>query len=138
MTVPGGGFHAIPAISSDDVGEITAQVVLRKDLGGKRIRLTGPEAFTFPEAAQRMAAVCGKDIKHMAIPLTAINMVSLLLLPFMPFVRYLYQSLKMLNNFPKDLADGVPNDHQYLREMFDYQPVTLDMEIKRKVSEGRI
>ncbi len=36
MAVPGGGINPIPAISSEDVGEITAQTVLRNDLSGKR------------------------------------------------------------------------------------------------------
>ncbi|MGD8536167.1 MAG: NAD(P)H-binding protein, partial [Candidatus Aminicenantes bacterium] len=59
MIAPGGGAKAIPCISSQDVGEIAAQAVLRSDLKGKRFRLTGPEAFTFPQAAQRMARISG-------------------------------------------------------------------------------
>ncbi len=138
MTVPGGGFNAIPSISAEDVGEITAQVALRNDLKGKRLKLTGPEAFTFPEVAKRISEISGKEIKHMAIPLVIINVVSFILLPFAPFVRYLYKSLKMLNNFPQDLASEVPKEHRLLRELFDYEPVTLEMEIRKRMKENKI
>ena len=38
MTVPCGGLNAFPTISPEDVGEITAQIVMRDDLNGKRIK----------------------------------------------------------------------------------------------------
>ncbi len=138
MTVPGGGLNAIPCISAEDVGEITAQAALRDDLNGKRIRLTGPEAFTFPEAAKRISLMSRKKIRHRAIPLPIINVVSFLLLPFTPFVRFLYKSLKLLNNFPPDLAENVTEDHKILRELFDYEPVTLEMEITRRVEKNEL
>ena len=138
MTVPGGGYRAIPSISAEDVGEITAQVALRNDLKGRRLKLTGPEALTFPDVAQRISEITGKNIKHMAIPLVIINSVSVLLMPFTPFVRYLYKSLKMLNNFPLDLSNDVPNQYQLLRDLFDYEPVTLDMEIRKRMNENRL
>ena len=136
MTVPGGGLNAFPTISPEDVGEITAQIVVRDDLNGKRIKLTGPKAYSFPEVAKIMSDISGKRIKHMTIPLFLINIISFLLLPFIPFVRYLYKSLKMLNNFPQDLAENVPEDHKLLRELFDYEPVTLEMEISRRINEN--
>ncbi|MBE9525202.1 MAG: NmrA family NAD(P)-binding protein, partial [Chloroflexi bacterium] len=136
MAVPGGGFNAFPTISPEDVGEITAQIVMRDDLNGKRIKLTGPKAYSFPEVAKLMTEISGKRIKHMTIPLFIINIVSILLLPFTPFIRYLYKSLKMLNNFPADLAENVPEDHKLLRELFDYEPVTLEMEINRRINEN--
>ena len=135
MVVPGGGLKAIPTISPEDVGEITAQIVLRKDLNGKRIKLTGPKAYSFPEAAKLMTEISGKKIKHISIPLMLFNMVSFILLPFAPFVRYLYKSLKLLNNFPQDLAEDVPNAHKILRDLFDYEPVTLEMEIRKRMTE---
>ncbi len=138
MIVPGGGFNAIPTISPEDVGELTAQIVLRNDLNGKRIKLTGPKAYSFPDAAKLMTEISGNKIKHIAIPLFLINVVSFILLPFSPFVRYLYKSLKLLNNFPKDLAEDVPNAHKLLRELFDYQPVTLEMEINRRINENNL
>jgi len=135
MAVPGGGLNAFPTISPEDVGELTAQIVLRNDLNGKRIKLTGPRAYSFPEVAKLMTEISGKRIKHMSIPLFLINFVSFILLPFTPFVRYLYKSLKMLNNFPKDLAENVPNEHKLLRELFNYEPVTLEMEIRKRINE---
>ncbi|MCF7823516.1 MAG: NAD(P)H-binding protein [Candidatus Marinimicrobia bacterium] len=138
MTVPGGGLKAIPCISADDVGEITAQTALRDDLSGQRLKLTGPEAFTFPKAAERISFISGKAIKHITIPLSVINLVSFCLIPFFPFVRFLYKSLKMLNNFPADLADNVPEDHKILRDLFNYEPVTLEMETTQRIKNGSL
>lgn len=138
MSVPGGGFKAIPSISAEDVGEIVAQVVIRNDLNGRRLRLTGPEGFNFPEVAKRISLISGKKIRHQAIPLFIINIVSFILFPFTPFVRFIYKSLKLLNNFPEDLAANIPEDHKILRKLFDYEPVTLDMEIKRRINENRL
>ncbi len=138
MTVPGGGRNAIPAISAEDIGEITAQTVLRNDLNKRRIKLTSPEAFSFPEVAMKISKISGKRIKHITIPLLMINIISFLLLPINPFLRFLYKSLKMLNNFPVDLAENVPNDYKLLREVFDYEPVTLDMEIKQRIKENKL
>ena len=135
MTVPGGGLNAIPTVSREDVGEITAQIVLRNDLNGRRIKLTGPKAYSFPEVAKLMTEISGKKIKHISIPLFLINIVSYILIPFAPFVRYLYKSLKLLNNFPKDIAENVPNEHKLLRELFDYEPVTLETEIRKRINE---
>lgn len=138
MIVPGGGLRAFPTISPEDVGEITAQTVMRNDLSKKRIKLTGPKAYSFPEVAGLMSTISGKEIKHMRIPLFLVNFVSFLILPFTPFVRFLYKSLKMLNNFPVDLAEGVPVDYEELMELFDYKSVTLEMEIERRIKEGKI
>ena len=138
MVVPGGGLKPFPTISPEDVGEITAQIVMRNDLDKKRIKLTGPKAYSFPEVAKLMSDISGRKIKHIKIPLFLINIVSFLLLPFTPFVRYLYKSLKMLNNFPADLAEDVPKNHNLLRKSFDYEPVTLEMEIIQRIKEKRL
>jgi uncharacterized protein YbjT (DUF2867 family) len=137
MIAPGGGAKAIPCISAQDVGEIAAQTVLRSDLKGKRFRLTGPEAFTFPQAAQRMARISGIPVRVVRIPLFIINIASIMTWPSHPFIRYVYWSLKLLNNFPQDLAEKVPTDHQLLLSTFDYIPITFDEEIhKRLMSAG--
>jgi len=138
MIVPGGGRNAIPSISAEDVGEIAAQTVMRNDLNKRRIRLTSPEAYSFPEVATKISDISEKKIKHVSIPLQMINIVSFLLLPINPFVRFLYKSLKMLNNFPVDLAENVPNDHKLLRDLFDYEPVSLEMEIKHRIKENKL
>ena len=44
----------------------------------------------------------------------------------------------MLNNFPSDLAENVPEDHKLLRELFDYEPVTLEMEINRRIKDNNL
>ncbi|TSA31986.1 MAG: hypothetical protein D4R64_16845 [Porphyromonadaceae bacterium] len=137
MAVPGGGLKAIPSISSEDVGEITAQTVLREDLNGQRIKLTGPEAFTFPQVAKLFSELSGQKVKHIKIPLFVFNILSLIILPFNPFVRFFYKSLKMLNNFPADMAEKVPEDHKLLRKLFDYEPVSLEMEIRQRIKENK-
>ncbi|MFH1319753.1 MAG: hypothetical protein ABII90_03755, partial [Bacteroidota bacterium] len=133
--VPGGGLRPIPTISAEDVGEITAQTAIREDLKGKRFKLTGPEAISFPEAAKRISEVTGKKIKHIQIPLFAFKIVSIITLPFNSFIRFLYWGIKMLNNFPSDLAEKVPEDHKYLLKIFSYTPITFDMEIRRRFNK---
>lgn len=135
MAVPGGGIKPIPAISPEDVGEIAAQTILRNDVGGKRFRLTGPEAISLPEAAERISAITKKQIKHIKIPLVAVKVVSIITLPFNPLIRFIYYALKVLNNFPSDLAKSVPEDHQILLKTFTYTPITFDMEIKNRFME---
>ena len=133
MIVPGGGNRAVPTISAHDVGEITAQTVLRNDLKGKRIRLTGPEALSFPEAARRITKVTGAPVRVIKIPLAIFKTASIIARPFYPFIRYVYWSLKLLNNFPQDLAKKVPVDHQFLLDTFDYTPTPFDVEIQKRM-----
>ena len=132
MAVPGGGLNPIPTISAEDVGEITAQTVIRNDLNGKRIRLTGPEALSMPLAAKKISDITNNRIKHIKIPLFLIKIISIIIYPFNPFLRFIYWSLLMFNNFPSDLAEKVPEDHQFLLNTFSYTPVTFEMEIKRR------
>jgi len=138
LIIPGGGWRAVPTISADDVGEITAQAVLRDDLGKLRLRLTGPEAFHFPAVAELFSKITGKRVKHFPVPLFLFGVVSILAYPFNPFLRYIYKSLLMLNNFPEDLALMVTEDHKKLRELFNYEPVTLEMEIRRRIKENKL
>ncbi len=133
LAVPGGVKNPIPTASPQDVGKIAAQTILRNDLSGKRIKLPGPKAYSFPEVAKMMSEITGQQIKHMAIPITVIRIVSILAYPITPFPRFLYKSLKLLNNFPKDLVERVEDDHQFLLDNFDYEPVSLEMAIKEKL-----
>jgi len=133
LIIPGGGEKPFPSISADDVGEITAQAVLRNDLSGRRLRLTGPEALTFPEIADRIKEITGKNIRCVAPPLGLINIVSYITKPVYPFIRYIYKSLKLLNNFPEEISREVARDHQVLRELFDYQPVSIEDEIRQRL-----
>jgi len=127
MMVPGGGPPALPSVATADVGEITAQTALRNDLNGQRIRLAGPEALSFPAAARRIGEVSNREIIFRKIPILPIKIASILVWPFTPYLRYLAGSITMLNLFPPDLAAAVPEDHRKLQELFDYQPVTLEM-----------
>jgi uncharacterized protein YbjT (DUF2867 family) len=133
MIVPGGGPPALPSISPIDVGTIAAQAVLRDDLGGRRIRLAGPEALSFPEAARRISAVGGREIHFHRIPVTPLKIASVLTRPFNPFLMYLVMALRMLNNFPEELVAQVPTDHQLLLETFDFTPTTLEVEARRRM-----
>lgn len=137
LIIPGGGWKAVPTISAEDVGEITAQAVLRNDLGKMRLRLTGPEAYNFPDVAKLFSKITGKKVKHFPVPLFLFGFVSILVYPFNPFLRYIYKSLLMLNNFPEDLALMVPEDNKKLRELFKYDPVSLEMEIRKRMDEKK-
>jgi len=129
LIAPGGCKNRIACQSPDDLGEVASQAILRNDLGGKRFRMAGPEAVNFPEVAKRMSVYSGKKIKLFTPPLLLFNVISWIVKPFNPFIRFIYYSLKLMNNFPEDLAEQVPGDHQLLLAEFDYQPKSLDDEI---------
>ncbi|UCE14357.1 MAG: NmrA family NAD(P)-binding protein, partial [Candidatus Heimdallarchaeota archaeon] len=130
MTVPGGGPPALPTVSPIDLGEIVAQTVVRPDLAKKRIRLTGPQAFSFIEAAELISKVSGKKIKFKKIPLLPLRIISIVSFPFNPYLRHLYKFVKLLNNFPQDIVAKVPEDHQILRNTFDFNPTSLEESAK--------
>jgi uncharacterized protein YbjT (DUF2867 family) len=132
MSVPGGGPPALPTVSPVDTGEIAAQTVLREDLGGRRIRVTGPEAVSFPEAARRISAVTGKRLEFQKIPLFPLRVASLVTWPFNPYLRHLVGSARLMNRFPQDLAAQVSEDHRWLVDTFSYTPTTLEMETRRR------
>jgi uncharacterized protein YbjT (DUF2867 family) len=132
MIVPGGGPPALPTVSPVDAGEIAAQTVLREDLGGRRIRVTGPEAISFSEAARRISAVTGERLEFQKIPLFPLRVASLVTRPFNPYLWHLVGSAKLMNRFPQDLAAQVPQDHRWLADTFAYTPTTLEMEARRR------
>jgi uncharacterized protein YbjT (DUF2867 family) len=134
MIVPGGGPPGLPTISPMDVGTIAAQAALRDNLGGQRIRMPGPEALSFPEAARRISAVWGREIRLQRIPVTPLKIAAVLTRPFNPFLRYLTLAIKLMNNFPEQLVAQVPEDHRNLRETFDFTPTTLEMEAQRRIA----
>lgn len=137
MIVPGGGLIALPTVSPMDVGEITAQTVIRQDLSGKRIRMVGPEAISFPEAAKRISSVVGRRIKFRKIPLVLPKMAYIVTRPLTPFsdmLLYANQMLgfiKLLNQFPEGDISEVPEVHRFLLDTFDYAPTTLEVEAER-------
>jgi len=132
LLVPGGGPPAVPTVSRDDVGEIAAQAVLRNDLSGQRFRMTGPEALSFPVATARISQITGEPIRFIKLPLLPLNIASLVVWPFNPYLRYIFWSVKLLNNFPQDLAQRVPEDYQRLLDTFNYTPTTFEMEAGKR------
>ena len=133
LAVPGGGMVPVPTVSPVDVGEIAAQAILRNDLSHKRIRVPGPEAISFPEAASRMSLVTGRSIRHVKIPLGIVRIATGFLSFFDPFPGFIYQSLLLLNHFPEDISSRVSDDFRFLQETFNYQAVCFDDEIKRSL-----
>jgi uncharacterized protein YbjT (DUF2867 family) len=131
MMVPGGGPPALPTISPVDVGEIAAQTALRDDLEGQRIRLAGPEAVSFSEAAQRISAVIGREIRFQKIPLLPLRIASAVSRPVYPYLSQVAKSVALMNHFPPDVVAQAMADHQRLLETFDYVPTTLEMEARR-------
>ena len=136
LNVPGGGPDAIPTIAATDAGQITAQAALRDDLGGQRFHLTGPEAISFPDAAERIGAVLGRTIRYRAIPLLPLRIGMSIAGLFNPFYRYLWASVVLLNAFPQELAASVPEAHRRLIETFDLDPTTLEAETRSRVEAG--
>lgn len=134
MWVPGGGPPALLTVSPVDVGEIAAQSVLRGDLAGKRLRLTGSEALSFPEAAKRIAAVTGRRITFSKMPLLPLQIAAVLTRPFNPFLGYVLEAIELMNRFPQDFARAVPEDHRLLKATFAYTPTTLEMEARRRMA----
>lgn len=138
MVVPGGGPQALPTISPVDLGEIVAQTALRDDLGGRRIRLAGPDLLSFPEAASRLSTVFGRTIRFTPIPLVLPKIAWHVTRPLSHIsdtLRYLHAMLgyvQLLNAFPQDLALASVEDHVELVRTFDYTPTTLEMEALRR------
>ncbi|MFC1913519.1 SDR family oxidoreductase [Chloroflexota bacterium] len=133
MMVPGGGPPSLPNVSPRDVGEIAAQTVLRDDLKGKRIRITGPEALSFSDAATRIGLVTGKTISVWKIPLLPLRIASILALPFTHYLRHLVTAIKLMNNYPQHVAAIAAKDSGWLADNFNYTPTTLEMEAKYRI-----
>ena len=137
MLVPGGGPSARPTVSPVDVGEILAQTVLRDDLHGRRFRMVGPEAISFPAAAERISITTGKTIRFRKIPLVLPKIAWVITRPLTSFsdmILYINQMLsfiQLLNQFPQDVIAKVPEVHRLMLDTFDYVPTTLEMEAQR-------
>jgi uncharacterized protein YbjT (DUF2867 family) len=54
-------------IHSADIAGVVVEALTRRGYLGESLRITGPEALTFAEAAQKIAAVIGKRIRYEAI-----------------------------------------------------------------------
>lgn len=133
MVVPGGGPPSLPTVSARDVGEIAAQCALRDDLGGMRIRMTGPEALGFAEAARRISSATGRQIHFRPVPMLPIETAALLARTFNPYLQQVVAHLKVLKHFPQAIAEQVPEDHRRLLELFSYEPTTLETEARERL-----
>jgi len=119
-----------------------AQTALRDDLGGRRIRVAGPELLSFPEAARRLSAVYGRTLRSLAIPLVLPRMAWYVTRPLtrlsstLYFVNTILSFVQLLNEFPEEVALGALQDHNDLIRTFDYTPTTLEMEARRLLRPG--
>lgn len=129
ITIPGGGKRPIPTVAAEDVGCVAAQCAQRDDIPDRRLRITGAKAYSIPDAAKLMSELSGEKIGVRTVPLTGLRAISGLIQPFNPFLRELYKTLKLLNHFPSDLVEKVPDDHKKLLDLFNYSSKSLEDEI---------
>ncbi|MBT3223290.1 MAG: NAD(P)H-binding protein [Proteobacteria bacterium] len=143
MVVPGGGPPSLPHIAPQDTGALAALAVLRDDLNGQRLRLSGPEPMSFPEAARRIGEVWQKPLKFLAIPLFLPLTIRWLISPLAAFnqkigyVHYLMGYLRLLNSFPDDIPQKAAADYQRLIDTFDMPFTTLEDEAERRCPRSR-
>jgi len=138
MIVPGGGPPLLPTISPLDVGELTAKVLIREDLNKKRIKINGPEALSFQEAANRISKLSNRKISLIKIPLFLPILGSNFLKLFGEisnkayFAAQMIGYIRLLNNFPQNLAEKTAEVSSGLVETFDYKPTTLEEDYKKR------
>jgi uncharacterized protein YbjT (DUF2867 family) len=133
LVAPGGGPPALPTISPRDTGALLAEAVLRDDLGGRRLRLVGPDVPSFPEAARRIGAAWGRRLVVLAPPFLlfhALHRLTGLLAARSDLCGYahlLLAHILLMKRFPQDLAARAPEDHAALRALFPaWAPRTLE------------
>ncbi len=142
MIVPGGGPPALPTVSPRDLGEIAAQAALRNDLSGKRFRVVGPEAMSFPQAAERIGKATGRRIRFFKVPLLLPRAARAVTHPMVSisdrvfFVNQMLGFVELLNRFPQSIAGEAAQAHALLLETFDYAPTTLEREARRRSEES--
>lgn len=138
MIVPGGGPPLLPVISPLDVGELTSIVLIGEDLNKKRIKINGPEVISFQEAANRISKLYNKNIKLIKMPLFFPILGSKFLKLFVAisdkayFATQMIGYIKLLNNFPQDLAEKASEVSSELVETFGYNPTTLEEDYEKR------
>lgn len=55
-------------IDPRDIAEVAARVLTRPDWDNRALDLTGPEALSLADVAKQIAAVTGRDIRHVDVP----------------------------------------------------------------------
>jgi len=58
------GYGRRPFIHSDDIAAVAVQVLTTQDFIGQALALTGPEALTFAEITERIAAQIGRPLRY--------------------------------------------------------------------------
>ncbi|MFH1464850.1 MAG: NAD(P)H-binding protein [Pseudomonadota bacterium] len=138
LVAPGGGPPALPTISPLDTGALVALAVLRDDLGGRRLRLVGPDRPSFPEVARRIGAAWGRRLRVVKPPLLvfrALHRLSGWLAPRLDLAGYahlLLGHILLMRRFPQDLAARAGDDHATLRALFPtWEPRPLEDDARR-------
>ena len=54
-------------IDERDIGEVAAHAMLRDDLAGRQLVLTGPQALTLPERVELVAAAIGRRLRFLEV-----------------------------------------------------------------------
>jgi uncharacterized protein YbjT (DUF2867 family) len=62
----GAGRHAL--VHPDDVGDVAAEILAGEGHEGRIYELTGPEAVSSADCAAALAAVLGREIRHVDVP----------------------------------------------------------------------
>jgi len=137
LIAPGGGPPAMPSVSKRDVGAILSQAALRTDLQGKRIRVPGPQAMSFPLAAEIFAGITGEPIAVRKIPLAGMKVGAFFTRPFFPYLHHLVDSVCLMRHFPQDLVADIERDHQWLLDHFQYTPCSLEEEARQARADQR-
>ena len=131
MIVPGGGPASLPVIAPQDIGKIVAQIINKDDFNRKRVKVAGPDIYSFYEAKDIISKELAKIIILIPIPLVLPIMISKVLKIFNKFSNKVYffnqliGYMKLLNNFPQDTAQKAPLECKRLIQLFDYKPVNL-------------
>jgi uncharacterized protein YbjT (DUF2867 family) len=139
MAVPGGGPPRLPTIAPQDSGALAAEAVLREDLCGLRIRLVPVAPVSLPEAAQRIGAVWGRQIRFVAPPLFIPIALRWLISPLaavndkLGFVHELLGYLRLLNAFP---SEGLDEDRVRLAGLFERRFTSIEEEAEARRPEA--
>lgn len=65
---PFSGNIVFPMIATQDIGDVAAELLLKRDWHGQNVRvLSGPDKLTFAQAAQTLGDSIGKTVRHVEI-----------------------------------------------------------------------
>lgn len=67
LALPAGDFRG-PFISADDIADAAVEALCDPVHLGRTYELTGPRSLRFADAVAEIAAACGREIRHRAVP----------------------------------------------------------------------